>query len=72
MNEIVIQNGTMLDRIDANIETTKINYQKGNKQLVSVNILKDNMIIGDLLKTFYEFAFKILCFLLIFFGFWGK
>jgi len=36
MNEIVIQNGTMLDRIDANIETTKINYQKGNKQLVSV------------------------------------
>lgn len=29
----------MLDRIDANIETTKINYQKGNKQLVSVKII---------------------------------
>jgi syntaxin 16 len=38
LSVIVIEQGNILDRIDYNLEATLTNVQKGNKQLVTVNV----------------------------------
>lgn len=37
MNQLVIDQGTILDRIDFNIEDTLVQTKKGNEQLVKAN-----------------------------------
>ncbi|KAL4429715.1 hypothetical protein ABPG74_001401 [Tetrahymena malaccensis] len=55
MNEIVIQNGTILDRIDSNLEKVEVNIKKGTQQIRKAN---NNSLKGN-------FAQKCICTLIM-------
>lgn len=40
MNQLVIENGTLLDRIDANLEKAQVNINKGKRELNKVNLIE--------------------------------